>query len=1006
MFERLTLANKLVGGFCIVAVITLIVGYAGFWGAGNLGDNLKEIAEVRMPSVDALRRIGEGFERLKVAQRTLLALGLSEAEQAKQFVDFDKARDYYKAAWDVYEPLPQTKEEAAEWQKFVGLVAEWRKADEQFLAKAKEFASYQLSDPTGLARDLQIFRGDHHKLTMDILAHVLGKDQLEGGDDHTACRFGKWMAHFSTKNPEILRLLNEMRPSHEAFHAAVKRAKGLSRQGDKDGAMAIIHNEMEEAGKKTFAKFDELLTMVGRIDTLHGEMTQLALVDCQERQNAAVESLAKIVKINEEVAAAAVVEAKAAQSTVRHVTMGGMMFGFLVALVFGLLISGNIRNILETFQSEMKLLCDAAIAGKLATRAQVDKISFEFQPLLAGVNQTLDAVIGPLNVAAEYVDRISKGDIPKKITDQYNGDFNEIKNNLNNCIDNINALVADANMLVEAAVAGRLATRADASKHQGDFRKIVDGVNRTLDAVIGPLNVAAEYVDRISKGDIPKKITDQYNGDFNEIKNNLNNCIDNINALVADANMLAKAAIEGKLATRADASKHQGDYRRIVEGVNQTLDAVIGPLNVAAEYVDRISKGDIPPLITDSYNGDFNEIKQNINLLIEANNQIVTVAREMAIGNLNVEVKERSAQDELMRSLKAMIEAMKGITGIAQQIADGNLCLDIKERSVHDELMRALRQMVTRLTAAVNEIRQAADNVANGSNELSASAETMSSGANQQATAAEEASSSMEEMSSNIQQNADNAAQTEKIARKAAEDAKDGGKAVAETVQAMNEIASKISIIEEIARQTNLLALNAAIEAARAGEHGKGFAVVASEVRKLAERSQLAAGEIRNLSASSVKVAGRAGEMLAKIVPDIQKTAELVQEISAACKEQTTGADQINKAIQQLDQIIQQNAGAAEELASTAEEMTSQAEQMRATISFFKVGTAQAATQAVGDRAGAVLKAAKAAAAPLDARRVTTKAKKVQAKPGGAAIDLGEEPAAAADKRDTEFEKY
>jgi methyl-accepting chemotaxis protein len=196
----------------------------------------------------------------------------------------------------------------------------------------------------------------------------------------------------------------------------------------------------------------------------------------------------------------------------------------------------------------------------------------------------------------------------------------------------------------------------------------------------------------------------------------------------------------------------------------------------------------------------------------------------------------------------------------------------------------------------------------------------------------------MEQMSSNVRQNADNAAQTEKIAVKSASDATEGGNAVGNTVSAMKEIASKISIIEEIARQTNLLALNAAIEAARAGEHGKGFAVVASEVRKLAERSQKAAGEISALSSSSVEVAVRAGELLASIVPDIQRTSELVQEISAACREQDTGAEQINKAIQQLDQVIQQNASAAEEMSSTAEELSSQAEQLQDTVAFFKLG--------------------------------------------------------------------
>ena len=173
---------------------------------------------------------------------------------------------------------------------------------------------------------------------------------------------------------------------------------------------------------------------------------------------------------------------------------------------------------------------------------------------------------------------------------------------------------------------GKLATRADASKHQGDYRKIVQGVNDCLDAVIGPLNVAAKYVDQISKGDIPAKITDTYKGDFNEVKNNLNACIDAVNALVADANLLSKAAVEGKLATRADASKHQGDYRKIVQGVDDCLDAVIGPLNVAAKYVDQISKGDIPAKITDTYKGDFNEIKNNLNMCIDAVNALVADA--------------------------------------------------------------------------------------------------------------------------------------------------------------------------------------------------------------------------------------------------------------------------------------------------------------------------------------------------------------------------------------------
>ncbi|MBF0539783.1 MAG: MCP four helix bundle domain-containing protein, partial [Nitrospirae bacterium] len=209
-----------------------------------------------------------------------------------------------------------------------------------------------------------------------------------------------------------------------------------------------------------------------------------------------------------------------------------------------LLVVETLRNLV----AEAAMLTKAAIDGRLATRGNAERFNGGYREIVTGVNKTLDAVIGPLNVAANYVERISKGDIPTAIVDTYNGDFNTIKNNLNACIANINALVGDANTLVEAAVAGKLATRADAARHSGDYRKIVDGVNKTLDAVIGPLNVAANYVERISKGDIPEAITDKYHGDFNTIKGNLNACIANINALVVDANTLVEAAVAGKLA--------------------------------------------------------------------------------------------------------------------------------------------------------------------------------------------------------------------------------------------------------------------------------------------------------------------------------------------------------------------------------------------------------------------------------------------------------------------------
>ncbi|MBW7900870.1 MAG: methyl-accepting chemotaxis protein [Rhodocyclaceae bacterium] len=544
---------------------------------------------------------------------------------------------------------------------------------------------------------------------------------------------------------------------------------------------------------------------------------------------------------------------------------------------------------------DSRLLEEAAIDGRLTTRADAGRHPGDYRTIIDGVNKTLDAVIGPLNVAANYVDRISKGDIPEKITDAYNGDFNTIKNNLNTCIDAVGRLIADARLLSAAAVAGKLSTRADATQHQGDFRKIVEGVNETLDAVIGPLNVAASYVDRISKGDIPPRITDAYNGDFNAIKNNLNTCIDAVNELVADANMLSAAAVAGKLDTRADAGKHQGDFRRIVQGVNDTLDAVVSPIQDVQRVMGAMERGDMTQTITQSYQGDFATLKEAIN------------------------------------------------------------------------------NTIGRLSETIAQIITAADALSNASGQVSATAQSLSQASSEQAASVEETTASLEEMTASVSQNTENAKVTDNMASKAAKEAGEGGEAVSKTVDAMKSIADKIGIIDDIAYQTNLLALNAAIEAARAGEHGKGFAVVAAEVRKLAERSQVAAQEIGELAGSSVKMAERAGTLLTEMVPTIQKTSDLVQEIASASEEQSSGVAQINNAMGQLNKATQQNASASEELAATAEELGGQAGQLQELMGFFTVeegGASRGRTARPAATPGSAPQAARPAAgarAPLAA---------------------------------------
>lgn len=309
---------------------------------------------------------------------------------------------------------------------------------------------------------------------------------------------------------------------------------------------------------------------------------------------------------------------------------------------------------------------------------------------------------------------------------------------------------------------------------------------------------------------------------------------------------------------------------------------------------------------------------------------------------------------------RIIVTPLSSLKSSMERLAAGDLDLSVESRS-NDEvgmLGRSMNTMVQKLRDVVADVINAADSVSAGSQQLSSGAAQLSSGTAEQAASTEEASSTVEEMNATIKQNADNAIHTEKIATKSAADAGESGTAVTDAVRAMKQIAEKIGIIEEIARQTNLLALNAAIEAARAGSAGKGFAVVAAEVRKLAERSQSAAGEIGYLSMSSVDVAERAGSMLAKLVPDIQKTAELVKEISAASNEQAGGADQINGAIQQLNRVVQQNAGAAEEMSTMSKGLSAQADQLQAAIAFFRLrgeGPGTTATEQQHHRRAALL---------------------------------------------------
>ncbi len=420
-----------------------------------------------------------------------------------------------------------------------------------------------------------------------------------------------------------------------------------------------------------------------------------------------------------------------------------------------------------------------------------------------------------------------------------------------------------------------------------------------------------------------------------------------------------------------------------------TISRGLGKIKAA---IGAVALGDLDQEVQAKTDDEIRDLVITVNTMTANLKGVAAIASAISHGDLSTDPRPLSEKDTLGISMLSMVTNLRATADVANKIAGGDLMVTPKPMSDKDTLGLALESMVERLRGVVADAISASENVSAGSQQLSSSSEQVSQGATEQAASAEEASASMEEMAANIKQNADNAAQTEKIARQSAKDAEASGDAVNRAVSAMRTIAEKISIVQEIARQTDLLALNAAVEAARAGEHGKGFAVVASEVRKLAERSQSAAAEISGMSGDTVKAAQEAGEMLTRLVPDIRKTAELVSEITAACREQDIGASQINEAIQQLDKVTQQNAGASEQMSATSEELAAQAEELQTSIAFFKVedqrGSKVVARSAARPAPAANVRTIRSGTKPAVRANVSNSVAAQQARAKGFALDL------------------
>jgi len=555
-------------------------------------------------------------------------------------------------------------------------------------------------------------------------------------------------------------------------------------------------------------------------------------------------------------------------------------------------IKGNL-NAMAKMMSELLAETDKIIKGakegQLEVRADASKFVGGWNQLVAGVNDAVTNIVDPLNVTADYVDKVAKGIIPPAITTDYKGQYNVIKLNLNNMVAMMTNLLTETDKLVQAAIGGQLATRATASKFVGGWFQLVDGVNKTLDAVIVPLNVSAGYVDRISKGDIPPRITDTYNGDFNTIKNNLNQCIDAVNAMTADAATLAKAAVEGKLGTRADATRHQGDFRRIVQGVNDTLDGVIGPINEVIRVMGAMEKGDLTSSISQEYQGDLQKLRNAVN---------------------NTATKLSQTLGEINKSSNTLASSAEELTSTSQTMTSNSETMTNQANTAAAATEQASAN-VKNMAAGVEEISANANTVASASEQISANLHTVGAAVEQMSSnmktiattsdrmtgAVNSVATAIEEMSVSLNEVSRNSGQAATVASKAADSANSTAVIVDKLGRSAQEIGKVVDMIKGIAAQTNLLALNATIEAASAGEAGKGFAVVANEVKELAKQTAAATEDIRAQVEGMQDNTQHAVKAIDEIVRIINEINQISGTIAAAVEEQTATTNEISKSV-------------------------------------------------------------------------------------------------------------
>jgi methyl-accepting chemotaxis protein len=705
-------------------------------------------------------------------------------------------------------------------------------------------------------------------------------------------------------------------------------------------------------------------------------------------------------EVREETAADGARSTAAGAAASRRATMAvlaAILLGAVVMGVYGALLARGIGRALTSLASEAGKLRDAVADGDLRVRGDAAAQDPEFRPIVEGMNATMAAFEDPMRLTVDCITRIGRGDIPERIAGEYRGDFALIQRSLNDCMDAVHGVLADVATLAEAGTEGRLEVRADPSRHQGDFRSVIEGVNATLDAVVGPLDEAARAVARIARGEIPPPITAEWKGSFAGLRDNLNTASASLHGVIEETNAMTSAQAAGDFEAYIPLERFEGAYRSLAEGVNASVRIHVKNLFLILDVVAAYANGDfgprLPPLPGKQViaNERIDLLRDNLRKISAEVQGLVASAQA---GDLGARANAASLAGDWARiaeglnaTLAALAAPVEEASRVLQALADRDLRARVagEYRGDHARIRDAVNATAGALEDAMVQVAAAVEQVSGAATQIASSSQAVASGASEQASSLAETASSIESVSGMIQESAGHAQEASAVALGARSAATDGASAVDQLQATMGKIRSSaegtgqiIRDVSDIAFQTNLLALNAAVEAARAGEAGRGFAVVAEEVRSLALRAKEAATKTEVLIHQSVKEAGE-GEhaarhvegKLSEIVQGISKVAEIVSEIAGAAKEQAHVMGQVTSAVGEMDRVTQQNAASAEESSSAASELSGQAEELAAMVATFQLSERAQAPAFAPHRAPAAARRREAPALPrLDLRPV------------------------------------